>query len=88
MGWWESTDGDDEVLLGDEPLDALGDAVRSVVEAYGRSFRRRPSRAEWETLLGLALGGDGDAVDLVTDAGVVLRVRLELGPKPTAAEDD
>ena len=88
MGWWKSTKSDDEVLLGDGPLDTLGDAVRGVVADYKEAFGRTPTRAEWETLLGLALGGDGDAQDLPTDEGVVVRVRLALGPKPPAGEED
>jgi hypothetical protein len=56
MGWWKVQGTD--ATIGDGPLDALGGAVRSVVEAYQAAFNRTPTPAEWEALLTVVLGAD------------------------------
>jgi hypothetical protein len=55
MGWWKVQGTDD--TIGDDPLDALGGAVTSVIEEYQTAFNRRPTRAEWAALLTAVLGG-------------------------------
>ncbi len=72
MGWWKAGDG---VLVGDEPLDTLGDAVAKVVRQYRGGFGRRPSVAEWEELLAIALGHEEDEFRSV-DGEVPAEVRL------------
>jgi hypothetical protein len=54
MGWWKARGTD--AVIGDEPLDALGEAASKVVKAYQASFGRRPTIAEWEALLQSVLG--------------------------------
>jgi hypothetical protein len=54
MGWWKS--GETESIIGDEPLDVLGDAAQKVVKQYEEAFKRRPTIAEWEALLRTVLG--------------------------------
>jgi hypothetical protein len=52
MGWFDDRDGN---LQGDDPLDALGTALREVAAAYQETARRRPTVAELEALLGTVL---------------------------------
>jgi hypothetical protein len=75
MGWWivQGT----QNVLGDAPLDALDSAVSAVVAEYQAAYGRRPTRAEWETLLHTVLGS-GDGEDRPLDQGVVCRVYLEV----------
>lgn len=75
MGWWreEGT----ENTIGDLPLDALRDAVASVVDEYQREFGRPPTSTEWEALLGVALTGD-KGTQVVVESRVVKKVTLEV----------
>jgi hypothetical protein len=75
MGWWK-VKGTDH-LVGDVPLDALGDAVGSVVAEYQTEFGRRPTKAEWEALLRLVFGNEMPEFRSM-DEGVVERVVLEV----------
>jgi len=77
MGWWK-VEGTQNVV-GDGPLDTLGEAVREIVGAYEAEFKRRPSRAEWEALLLGALGAE-EPKARVLDEGVVKKVRLDADP--------
>lgn len=56
MGWWRIQG--TEHQLGDVPLDALGEAVRAVVNEYQSELGRKPSREEREALLGAVLGNE------------------------------
>lgn len=49
MGWWKVPD--TEIVLGDLPLDELGDAARRVCAHYRAAWGRAPTLAEWETLM-------------------------------------
>ena len=75
MGWWTSKRTNS--VIGDEPLDALGDAVALVVALYSGRFGRKPTRAEWETLLETTLGHDEPEFRCM-DEGVVAKVALTL----------
>ena len=75
MGWWKVENTQD--IIGDGPLDALGAAVMEVVVAYETTFKRRPTRAEWEALLLCALGAEEDEARTL-DAGVVTKVHLDV----------
>jgi hypothetical protein len=75
MGWWK-VEGTDAVV-GDEPLDRLGDAVVAVVSAYQNGVGRRPRKAEWEALLMAVLAAD-EADARVCDDGVPSAVVIEI----------
>jgi hypothetical protein len=51
MGWWEAGDG----LIGDEPLDAIGDTLHDVIAMYNEAHGRPPTQEEWAALLNTAL---------------------------------
>jgi hypothetical protein len=74
MGWWK-VEGTQNVI-GDAPLDALGQAVQAVVMAYQTAFQRRPTRQEWEALLLGALGAEDPALQIAED-GIINGVRLD-----------
>jgi hypothetical protein len=76
MGWWKI---DDKNVVGDGPLDTLGDALSMVKEEYAAQFGRKPTKEEWERLLSLALGHE-EPEYRVLDDGVVTAVRLEVTP--------
>ena len=75
MGWWK-VQGTDNVI-GDGPLEALEEAVAEILAQYQISHGRKPTKAEWESLLRAALGGS-KSEERVTDDGIVDRVRIEL----------
>lgn len=77
MGWWK-VEGTQNVI-GDGPLDTLGAAVREIVGAYETTFKRRPSRAEWEALLLGVLGAEEPQARAL-DEGIVKKVRLDAEP--------
>lgn len=73
MGWWHVQGTKD--MVGDIPLDALGDAVRIVLKEYRAAFGRRPTKAEWEALLRIKLGarvGDDAPIENEKVARVVI----------------
>jgi hypothetical protein len=73
MGWWKS--GGAGIVVGDGPLDALGDARRRVVSEYQEAFGRRPTFAEWEELLRTVLGHSDEDARCSGD-GIPTTVRL------------
>jgi hypothetical protein len=75
MGWWKLKG--TEHVIGDIPLDALGEAVSSVVAEYQTEFGRLPTKAEWEALLGSVLGNEMPEFRCIED-GVVAQVSLEM----------
>lgn len=75
MGWWKVRGTDH--LIGDTPLDLLGEAVGAVVAEYQEEFGRRPTRAEWEALLRMALGNEIPEFKCM-DEGVAVKVSIEL----------
>jgi hypothetical protein len=75
MGWWEV--GDTENVIGDRPLDLLGNAALAIVAEYERELGRRPTKAEWEALLHAVLGAEGDEPHYF-DHGCVERVQLDM----------
>jgi hypothetical protein len=79
MGWFEDKDGH---LLGDDPLDRLGSALREVAAAYQSSAGRRPTAAELETLLATVLRGLGGEVLDGLDELEVVGVDLETKKRP------
>lgn len=74
MGWWKVPGKDD--VIGDGPLDSLGNAVFSVVSQYQAAFGRRPTRTEWESLLRAVLGAE-EAEARVLDDGIPVAVRID-----------
>ena len=74
MGWWKVQG--TEQTIGDIPLDALGDAVSTVVAEYQAAFGRRPTKLEWEAMLRAVLGNEIPEFRCMDD-GVVTRVTLE-----------
>ncbi len=84
MGWWKVMG--TENTIGDGPLEALEGAVAEVVAQYQEAFDRRPSKAEWESLLQAVLGS-ATSYECVTDSGVVAKVHIELEvPSPSPSE--
>jgi hypothetical protein len=75
MGWWK-VQGTDETI-GDGPLESLEGAVADVVAQYQEALARKPTRAEWESLL-YAVLGSASSDERVTDEGVVEKVRIKL----------
>jgi hypothetical protein len=75
MGWWKVKDTDS--TIGDGPLESLEGAVADVVRQYQEALERRPTRAEWESLL-YAVLGSATSGERVTEEGTVGRIRIEL----------
>jgi hypothetical protein len=73
MGWWKV--GGTEAVVGDEPLDVLGTAAVKVVKQYEAAFGRRPTIAEWESLLRHVLGLEQPEYRCAED-GVPVGVRI------------
>ena len=42
MGYWDSKNG----IIGDEPADAMGDAISKIKKHYKRDLKREPTNAE------------------------------------------
>lgn len=76
MGWWK-VEGTNN-MIGDTPLDLLGEAVMGVVSGYEAAFKRRPTKTEWEALLVAVLGGE-EPDQRVLDRGIVKSVGIETG---------
>jgi hypothetical protein len=75
MGWWNLTATDN--TIGDGPLESLEGAIADVVAQYQEAFHRRPTKAEWESLLHAVLGS-ATSDERVTDEGIVEKVHIEL----------
>jgi hypothetical protein len=75
MGWWKVENSDN--LVGDGPLDTLGEAVEQVAAEYMAAHGRRPTRGEWEALL-LAVLASEDSDEQRCADGSIRRVSIEL----------
>jgi hypothetical protein len=75
MGWWKIPGTEDQI--GDIPLDALGDAVGSIVAAYDNEFGRKPTKAEWEAMLCTVLGNEMPEFQAMNE-GIVVKVSIVL----------
>lgn len=75
MGWWKVTGTNN--IIGDGPLESLEGAVASVLAQYQEGFRRRPTKAEWESLLHAVLGS-ATSDEMVLDEGTVDKIHIEL----------
>ncbi len=73
MGWWTIPETNN--VIGDRPLDLLGEAVSSVVQEYTSALGRRPTKAEWEAMLSAIFTND-DAQLAATDDGSITLVRV------------
>lgn len=51
MAWWGEQKGHQELVVGDQPLDALNSAMKKVARDYTKDIDRKPTREEWEYLL-------------------------------------
>jgi len=78
MGWWKIQG--TASVIGDEPLDVLGEAVAGVVAKYQTAFGRRPTRDEWESLICTALGVEDPERRLFAEDGHAKSVKIELLP--------
>jgi hypothetical protein len=74
MGWWKVKG--TETTIGDGPLESLEGAVADVAAQYQEAFKRRPTKAEWESLLHAVLGSSASD-ERVTDEGTVNKVHIE-----------
>jgi hypothetical protein len=75
MGWWKVQG--TEHMIGDVPMDILGDALNAVVTEYQAELGRRPTKAEWEALLRTVLGNEMPDFRCI-DEGIVERVSIKL----------
>ena len=75
MGWWK-VQGTDNVIV-DGPLEALEGAVAEILSQYQEAFNRKPTKAEWESLLRAVLGS-ATSEEQITDDGIVEQVRVDL----------
>lgn len=55
MGWKAEREGDSEVLIGDEPVDAAGEMLKRIATAYMEDVKRNPSPRELAKTLELGL---------------------------------
>lgn len=79
MGWWAEAISDEELMLGDEPLDVAGELLDQLVLLYERDVRRKPKLAELAKTLYLALVPRVDNLlnnpDEVELAEVIIKLR-------------
>ena len=55
MGWWSEQDKEQQLLLGDEALDIVGEMVSKVADAYSRSWGRKPLPEELARTLSMVV---------------------------------
>lgn len=72
MGWWADKQGDVELIVGDDPYDALSEALDRIVQAYEEEWERKPTLEELIHSFEVVLGADmeryvkeGDTLELV-----------------------
>lgn len=56
MGWWSEVKGKDAIELGDEPIDLMHEMVQRISEIYQEEVGRKPTGAEFFTLLTRVIG--------------------------------
>lgn len=62
MSWWDEKIKGRELVVGDEPLDALSESLGSIAQLYEMAWGRKPTAAELARLVELVLAGDGENV--------------------------
>ncbi len=77
MGWLRAPDTD--ALVGDGPLDTLGDAVAMIKQQYQEALGRGPSRQDWEALLSMVLCNEDPEYRPIAKR-IVVSVRLKTRP--------
>ncbi|MCL5102969.1 MAG: immunity 26/phosphotriesterase HocA family protein [Armatimonadetes bacterium] len=55
MGWWTEDEKESVLTIGDEPLDAVGQMMDSVMKAYSEEVGRKPTLREFERTLEIVL---------------------------------
>lgn len=79
MGWWKVQG--TEHIIGDLPLDALGQAASCIVSEYQHALGRRPTSAEWQALLETVMGAEEAEYrcfsDIIGSIEVAIRPRTE-----------
>jgi hypothetical protein len=86
MGWWKVQGTDD--IIGDGPLDVLGQCVSAIVDEYVAEFGRRPTPREWEALLQASLGADEEEYRPLDPPHLVAAVRLQVTDSSADKEPD
>src|SRR5262245_43632915 len=83
MGWWDETAKGRRLVLGDEPLDLIHDAVAAVSRSYVEDLGRKPTLEEFRRTLLSTLGGDPGRYFSDMESAVVGEVvfRLKKVPK-------
>lgn len=86
MGWWKEPAGRGEVLLGDDPLDLVRNAVEAVSRSYVEDVGRKPTLEEFRRTLMQTLGHDPGQFFADMETAVVSDVvfRLKKVPKRQA----
>lgn len=75
MGWWKTTRGG-ESIIGDMPLDVLGEAVDMIIGQYEAAHGRRPTKAEWAALFTSVLAAPAPGQHPAQD-GPIVSVRVD-----------
>lgn len=78
MGFWEEKNGNKTVLIGDEPLDVLMDALDSVSSNYEEALGRKPTVHELEQLIKSAVEGLEELYLSDTNEFVIADVKIKL----------
>lgn len=86
MGWWEETAKGRKIVLGDEPLDRVHDAIAAVSQSYLEDVGRKPTLEEFRRTLLQTLGSDPGQYFADMESAIVGEVvfRLKKVPKRQA----
>lgn len=82
MGWWEQRVGSEELVIGDEPLDAVDDMLEAVLKAYDEEWERKPTPAELAMILETAIGAQQDTIFDNMEEQEVSSVTIKLKKRP------
>jgi len=78
MGWWSEEEGGEELVIGDEPMDAVGLMLSSLGATYTKEVGRKPTAKELARLLEAVLASIADETLELGDnelAGVCIRLK-------------
>jgi hypothetical protein len=82
MGWWTEESKGEEVMIGDEPADIVGEMLDRLVATYRRDLHRKPSVREIEESLRFVLAAHLDELADGVEDVEVKAVAIKLGKLP------
>jgi hypothetical protein len=82
MGWWNEIATGDKLVLGDEPIDLLSEAIAAFSRSYLEDVGRKPTLEEFRRTLLLPLGTDPGRYFADMEAAVVGEVAFRLKKVP------